>query len=185
MTKKRNFLFEALRIIFLCAYFAIPNKVLSWIRVFGQIVRNALWSVRLKQFGEDAHIFSNVVIHGANCVTLGDRASIGEFSHLWGNAGITIGNNTLIAAGCYITTLSHDTTAMIYKDSLKSAPIAIGDNVWLGYGVRIMPGVSIGDNSIVAAGSIVTKNIPPNVLASGAPAHVRRELKQHEIKELV
>ena len=56
-------------------------------------------------------------------------------------------------------------------------PIHVGNNVWIGGGVKIMSGVTIGDNTVIAAGSIVTKDIPANVLAGGVPCRVIRELR--------
>lgn len=57
------------------------------------------------------------------------------------------------------------------------APITIGDNVWLGGGVIVCPGVTIGENTVVGAGAVVTKDLPPNVLAAGNPAWVIRTLE--------
>ncbi|MNH37796.1 Galactoside O-acetyltransferase [compost metagenome] len=62
------------------------------------------------------------------------------------------------------------------EDRSQSKDITISDNVWIGRGAVILPGVTIGENSVIAAGSIVTRDIPPNVLAGGTPAKVIREL---------
>ena len=59
-------------------------------------------------------------------------------------------------------------------------PIVIGNRVWIGIGVTICPGVSIGDNSIIAAGSVVTKDVPPNVIAGGNPAKVLKSIEGYE-----
>ena len=58
----------------------------------------------------------------------------------------------------------------------KPKPISIGDNVWLGVNVTVMKGVTIGENSIIGAGSVVTKNIPANVIAAGNPCHIIKDL---------
>lgn len=160
---------------------ATPNPIARWFGVIMELTRCGRWSVKLGGFGRDSYIYPHVVIYGAENVKLGERVSIGEFTHVWGNAGISIGDDTLIAAGCQITTLSHDEGAKIYRDTLRSAPISIEANVWLGYGVRVMPGVTIGANSIIGAGSVVTRNIPPNVVAVGSPAKVIRVLAQHSL----
>jgi acetyltransferase-like isoleucine patch superfamily enzyme len=62
------------------------------------------------------------------------------------------------------------------RPEIGTAPVVIGDNVWIGMGAVILKGVTIGDNSVVAAGSIVTKDIPPNVVVAGNPARVVKEL---------
>ena len=59
-------------------------------------------------------------------------------------------------------------------------PVHIGKNCWLGAGVRVMPGVTIGDNSVIGAGSVVTKDIPPNVVAVGVPCKVLREINERD-----
>lgn len=61
-------------------------------------------------------------------------------------------------------------------------PIHVGRNVWIGSGVQIMPGVTIGDNSVIGAGSVVTKDIPANVVAVGSPCRVLREIGEHDRK---
>lgn len=59
-------------------------------------------------------------------------------------------------------------------------PVTIGRNCWLGAGVIVMPGVSIGDNSVIGAGSVVTRDIPANVVAVGVPCRVLREIGEHD-----
>lgn len=90
---------------------------------------------------------------------------------------ITIGENCLIAANCQIIDgpghdLSFNDPANRLNTMGDAQPITIGDNVWIAAGCMIMPGVTIGEGSVIAAGSIVTKDIPPMCLAGGAPARV-------------
>lgn len=63
---------------------------------------------------------------------------------------------------------------------MYSFPITIGNNVWIGCHVVINPGITIGDNSVIGAGSIVTKDIPPNVVAAGVPCRVIREINDRD-----
>lgn len=63
---------------------------------------------------------------------------------------------------------------------MYSFPIAIGDNVWLGANVIVLPGVTIGENSVIGAGSVVTKDIPANVIAFGSPCKVYREINERD-----
>ena len=95
---------------------------------------------------------------------------------------IEIGNNCLIAANCQIFDgnghdLSFDNLENRIKTKGSSKPIHIGDNVWLGTGVIILPGVTIGNGSVVAAGSVVRNNIPAMVVAAGNPAVIIREYR--------
>ena len=88
---------------------------------------------------------------------------------------ITIGDNCMLAHGVYITDCDwHGVYDRVACG--KSAPVKIGNNVWLGDGAIVCKGVTIGDNSIIGAGSVVVKDIPANVVAAGSPAIVVREL---------
>lgn len=101
---------------------------------------------------------------------------------------IRIGNNALIAPNVQIYTAFHPTNAVDRFGEPKedgsfefcktqTAPVTIGDNVWIGGGAIIMPGVTIGDNAVIGAGSVVTKDIPGNTIAYGTPCRVIRENK--------
>lgn len=90
---------------------------------------------------------------------------------------VTIGDNVLIATNVQLITVTHPLDAKERNTwKLITAPIAIGNNVWLGAGVIVLPGVTIGDNSVIGAGSIVTKDIPANTLAFGAPCREIRKI---------
>lgn len=101
---------------------------------------------------------------------------------------IRIGNNALIAPNVQIYTAFHPTNASDRFGESKedgsfefcktqTAPVVIGDNVWIGGGAILMPGVTIGDNVVIGAGSVVTKDIPSDSIAYGAPCRVMRENK--------
>ncbi|WP_020529936.1 sugar O-acetyltransferase [Flexithrix dorotheae] len=104
---------------------------------------------------------------------------------------IEIGNNVLIASNVQIYTATHSTDVnerLVANWEAKSGlpffrtfaqPIKIEDNVWIGGGVIILPGVNIGENSIIGAGSVVTKSIPANSVAVGNPCKVIRTLSNH------
>ena len=83
----------------------------------------------------------------------------------------------LIGPDCGIYAAGHPLDVEQRNAGLEYAhPIHIGNNVWIGGGVKIMSGVTIGDNTVIAAGSVVTKDIPSNVLAGGVPCRVIRKL---------
>ena len=83
--------------------------------------------------------------------------------------GVYIGENSLIGHNVVLATLNHDMDPY-HRADLHPKPIHIGKRVWIGSGSMILPGITIGDNSIVGAGSIVTKDVPPNVIVAGNPA---------------
>ncbi|HIZ98634.1 MAG TPA: sugar O-acetyltransferase [Candidatus Janibacter merdipullorum] len=90
---------------------------------------------------------------------------------------VTIGEDCQIGPGVQLLTATHPLEPGPRRDKVEAAePITLGDNVWLGGGVIVCPGVSIGDDSVVGAGSVVTKDIPAGVVAVGNPARVIRSL---------
>lgn len=90
---------------------------------------------------------------------------------------IAIGEEVQIAPGVHIYTATHPLNASVRRSGPESAqPVAIGDGVWLGGRVVVCPGVTIGDNTVVGAGSVVTRDLPANVLAVGNPCRVVRAL---------
>lgn len=94
------------------------------------------------------------------------------------NSRIIIGHDCLISYNVHIRTTSHaysNSNILIREQGGTEKDIRIGNNVWIGYGVQIMAGVTIGDNSIIGAGSVVTKNIPANEIWAGVPAKIIRK----------
>lgn len=94
--------------------------------------------------------------------------------------GIYIGDGALIGHNVVLATLNHD-IAPARRQALKPAPIHIGKRVWIGSNATVLPGVAIGDNSIVAAGAVVTKDVPESVIVGGVPAKVIRPLTEEEL----
>ena len=90
---------------------------------------------------------------------------------------VTFGDNVLVGPNCAFYTSTHPFSAEIRNSGKKmSKPISIGNNVWICGNVTVLPGVSIGDNSIIGAGSVVSKDIPSNVLALGIPCKVIKKV---------
>jgi maltose O-acetyltransferase len=90
---------------------------------------------------------------------------------------ITIGDDVQIGPGVHIYTATHPTNSQTRKSGLEYAlPVSIGDGVWLGGGAIICPGVTIAENTVVGAGSVVTRDLPANVVAAGNPCRVMRDL---------
>jgi maltose O-acetyltransferase len=94
-------------------------------------------------------------------------------------APVNIGNNVMIGPNVDIYTVNHPMTAQGRRDYLgKGSPVTIGNDVWIGGKVTITPGVTIGNNVVVAAGAVVTKDVPDNVLVGGVPAKIIKKLEQ-------
>ena len=92
-------------------------------------------------------------------------------------AKVTFGNNVFIAPNCGFYTAGHPLDVAQRNQGLEYAyPITIGNNVWIGAQACILPGVTIGDNTVIGTGSVVTKDIPANVVAAGNPCQVIRKI---------
>lgn len=129
--------------------------------------------------GVDVRLAPNVSLANAERITIGDRTRIGARCHLWAgetSGEIRIGSDTNFAPLCFVTASNYGIEAGTqFLDQAKhDASVTIGDGVWLGAAVIVLPGVTIGDGSVVAAGAVVTKDIPPGVVAGGVPARVLR-----------
>ncbi|NML57474.1 sugar O-acetyltransferase [Chryseobacterium cheonjiense] len=93
-------------------------------------------------------------------------------------AKVTFGDNVFIGPNCSFYTASHPIDAKQRNEGLETAhPIQVGNNVWFGGNVVVLPGISIGDNSVIGAGSVVTKDIPDNVVAVGNPCKPVRNIE--------
>lgn len=94
-------------------------------------------------------------------------------------AKVIFGDNVFIGPNCGFYTAGHPIDSARRNEGLEYAhPITIGDNVWFGGGVQVMPGVTIGSNVVVASGSVVTKDIPDGVVAAGNPCRILRAITE-------
>ncbi|ONI39001.1 maltose acetyltransferase [Candidatus Epulonipiscium fishelsonii] len=110
-------------------------------------------------------------------IEIGDNFYTNHNCVILDGAKVSIGNNVFIAPNCCISTANHPLDYEQRNKGIEYAvPIIIEDSVWIGASVTILSGVTIGKNSVIGAGSIVTKNIPPNVIAVGNPCKVLRQI---------
>ncbi len=94
---------------------------------------------------------------------------------------IYVGDYTMIGPNVVIATAGHPILPELREKGFQyNAPVHIGRNCWLGAGVIIVPGVTIGDNTVIGAGSVVTKDVPSNVVAVGNPCRVLRKINEHD-----
>lgn len=114
-----------------------------------------------------------------NNIHLGKNVFINSHCYLMDGANITIGNDVFIGPYCGFYTANHPLQYMPRNKGLEKAlPITIGDNCWFGANVSVMPGVTIKSGCVVAAGAVITKDMPENSLIAGVPAKVIKKIDQ-------
>lgn len=136
------------------------------------------WRLRdLGCLGEGVTCWGPVTMLGREKIHLGNRVSIAGYLHIWGQGGVEIGDDVMIASHVAISSVTHDpaTTGLFNKHPLFK-PVVIGGNCWVGSHAFVGAGVTVGSNSIVAAGAVVVRDVPSKVIVAGVPARVVREL---------
>ena len=114
-------------------------------------------------------------VHFGNNVYCNFNLTLVDDTHIY------VGDNVLFAPNVIVATAGHPLDADLRSKAYQyNMPVRIGNNCWIGAGAKIMPGVTIGDNTVIGAGSVVTKDIPSNVLAYGVPCRVVREIGEHD-----
>ena len=136
------------------------------------------------EVGENCYIESPYFANwGGHHVHLGANVYANAGLKLVDDTHIYIGDCTMLGPNVVIATAGHPIDPELRSKGLQyNLPVHIGRNCWLGAGVIVMPGVTIGDNTVIGAGSIVTKDIPSGVVAVGNPCRVMREVGEHDRK---
>jgi maltose O-acetyltransferase len=131
----------------------------------------------LGHVGDGAHVEPPFACDYGENIRLGAGAFVNYNAVFLDCATITIGDRAQIGPAVQLLAADHPTDAEIRRQGLENAePITIGDDAWLGGGAIVLPGVTVGRNSVIGAGSVVTKDVPENVVAAGNPCRVIREL---------
>lgn len=144
-------------------------------------LREQLLQQLFKKIGKNVWIEPDFKCEFGKNITIEDNVYINFGCIILDCSEVTIGSNTLIGpnVGMYLANHSTDAEERIHG-GCYGKPVHIGKNVWLGGDVKVLAGVSIGDNTIIGTGSIVTKNIPSNVIAVGNPCKVIREITDQD-----
>ena len=124
---------------------------------------HANWAGKHVHFGSNVYANFNLTLVDDTDIYVGDKVMFGP-------------NVTVATAGHPID------PELRYQAMQYNIPVHIGENVWIGANAVVLPGITIGDNSVIGAGSVVTKDIPPNVVAVGNPCRVLREIGEHDKK---
>jgi len=154
------------KLIFKCI-----DKFMRW----HQNYRDILLRQSLDSRGARVMISPQAIIWGTRGVILEDDVVINSFTHVFGGGGVHIGARTLISTGCSIASITHSEQIATRRIGIE-APVTIEEDCWLGTGAIVLPGVRIGKGSIIGAGAVVTKDIPPYSMAIGVPARVVRQI---------
>ena len=150
----------------------VAHRILRWLE--RQRVRYYMARMHV---GERVRIKEGLRVARPENVTIGNDVRINSDVLLQAHGPITIGDLTMLASRCAIVTANHDIAqrGIGAFDTFSKAPVTIGRDCWLGLGVIVLPGVTIGDGTVVGAGSVVTRDLPPGMVCAGVPARPMRE----------
>lgn len=146
--------------------------------------RETLLKEMFAEIGENCYIEPPLRANwGGKHVHFGDNVYANFNLTLVDDTDIYVGNNVMFGPNVTVATGSHPIHPELRsRQAQYNVPIHIGNNVWIGANSVILPGVSIGDNSVIGAGSVVSKDIPSNVVAVGCPCKVLRDINERDMK---
>lgn len=156
------------------AYNAIPRRQVE--------ERAAMLSQLFAEVGEGCYVESPFYANwGGHHVHLGKGVYANYGVTFVDDTHIYVGDYTMIGPNVTLVTAAHPIAPELRQKGLQyNLPVRIGRNCWLGAGVVVLPGVSIGDNTVIGAGSVVTRDIPANVVAVGSPCRVLRPIGERD-----
>jgi acetyltransferase-like isoleucine patch superfamily enzyme len=160
-----------------------PRALLHMFRMANYYNTNHVRPRRLIKMGKSPSISPDAIFSNPERISFGDNIHIGSRSHIWAGPSvgrITIGDDVLIGPDVMITAASYrfDDGSPVTSQVMDEGDINIGNDVWLGAKVVVLPGVTIGVGAIVGASAVVTKNIPDFAIAVGIPARVVGQRKR-------
>lgn len=146
--------------------------------------RQELLKEMFAEIGEDCYIeppfhanWGGKHVHFGKCVYANFNFTAVDDTHIY------VGDYTMFGPNVILATAGHPILPELRQEAYQyNMPVHIGKNCWLGAGVIVLPRVTIGDNTVIGAGSVVTKDIPSNVVAVGNPCRVLREINEHDKK---
>ncbi len=147
-------------------------------------LRTAYFRSKLIKLGDGSVLYPGVDISYPENIRIGDNVSIapGVVLGAASQGSITIGDRCAIAAGVRFVTPTHDYNILPVSSVGINKSIMVGQDVWIGTAAIILPGVTIHDGAVVAAGAVIAKDVPPDCMVGGVPARVIKELESREIR---
>lgn len=109
-------------------------------------------------------------------ITIGSNVFINQGCHFMDMGGISIGDDVMIGPKVNLVSAGHPIAPSERRTGIVAKPITIGNNVWIGAAATILPGVTVGDNAVIAAGAVVSRSVPADTLVAGVPARVIKHL---------
>lgn len=146
----------------------LPNNILTC------IIRGWMVAPFFGTHGKNFQLAEGSVINHPEGLVVKDNVYIAHRVYINASEGITINNNVTIGPNCILVTSNHEVNKFGVNNEGKKGAIIIGDGTWIGGNVTITPGVKIGAHSKIGACSVVTRDIPDNVMAAGTPAVVKK-----------
>ncbi|HYC48811.1 MAG TPA: acyltransferase [Burkholderiales bacterium] len=134
----------------------------------------AYYLLRLRKCGTPVDFSTTMIIRNPGNIVIGAGCSFSNHVILDAHDRIEIGSNCMLANQVVVATATHDYSLEQMNTRVITKPVVIGDNVWLGIGATVLPGVRIGSGTVIGAKSLVTRDIPANSIAYGVPARVVR-----------
>lgn len=141
-------------------------------------IREVILKSLFGKVGDGAKVWPSIRCDLGINIEVGKNSFINKGCILQDTARIIIGKGVKIGPGTILSTTNHGVEPSLRDELYDSKPIVIKDNVWLGAGVKVVPGVTIGEWSVIGSGSVVTKDIPPFSVAAGSPCRVIRSNKE-------
>ena len=138
-------------------------------------VRNLLSRLFGKTVEESFRVFPPFYTDFGKNITVGKNVFINACCHFQDHGGVSLGDGCQIGHNVVFATLNHG-LAPEDRQTTYPAPITLGKNVWVGSNSTILQGVTIGDNAVIAAGAVVTKDVPENTIVGGVPARIIRKI---------
>ena len=138
-------------------------------------VRNLLSRLFGRTVDESFRVFPPFYTDFGKNITVGKNVFINACCHFQDHGGVSLGDGCQIGHNVVFATLNHG-LAPEDRQTTYPAPITLGKNVWVGSNSTILQGVTIGDNAVIAAGAVVTKDVPENTIVGGVPARIIRKI---------
>ena len=138
-------------------------------------IREIMGRLTGKRIDETFRLFPPFYTDFGKNISIGKDVFVNSGCHFQDQGGITIGDGSLIGHNVVLATINHDLDPAKNRKN-HYAPIRIGEHVWIGSNATVLPGVTIGDWAVVAAGAVVTKDVPPYTVVGGIPARILKNI---------